>query len=130
MDGDRSSIDVPLRVRYSECDPMNVAHHSAYPVWMEIARVELLRAKGRSYADMERRGVYFVVARLNVRYKKPARYDDSIVIRCTAQPTAGVKIDHDYEIRRGDDLLATAATTIVCVDAEGKAQPVPKDLFD
>jgi len=125
-----SSIDVTVRVRYSECDPMKVAHHASYPVWMEIARVELLRARGRSYAEMEQRGVFFVVARLSVRYKRPARYDDELTVRCTAQPTVGAKIEHDYEIRRGDELVATATTTIVCVDADGRVKPVPADLFD
>jgi acyl-CoA thioester hydrolase len=123
-------IEVPVRVRYSECDAMQVAHHAAYPVWLEIARTELLRAKGRSYAEMERRGVYFVVARMNVRYRRPARYDDELTITCVSQPTAGVKIDHDYQVKRGDELLAVARTTIVCVNAEGKARPVPADLFE
>ncbi|MEM6749959.1 MAG: acyl-CoA thioesterase [Planctomycetota bacterium] len=122
-------IDVPLRVRYAECDPMGVAHHSAYTVWLEIARTELLRAQGGVYRDMEANGIFFVVARLSLRYRQPAKYDDQLTIHVAAEPTAGVKIEHRYEVRRGRDKLATAESTIVCVDADGKLQPVPQGLL-
>jgi acyl-CoA thioester hydrolase len=122
-------ITVPIRVRYVECDPMNVAHHTAYPVWFEIARTDLLRRRGNAYRDLEAAGVMFVVARMSLRYHKPAKYDDDITIHCTASPSAGVKVEHSYEVRRGNDLLATGETTLVCVDREGKLKPIPVDLF-
>lgn len=122
-------IEVPIRVRYVECDPMNVAHHTAYPVWFEIARTDLLRQRGNAYRDLEAAGVMFVVARMSLRYHKPAIYDDDITIICTASPSAGVKVEHRYEVRRGDDLLATGETTLVCVDREGKLKPIPEELF-
>ncbi len=108
---------------------MNVAHHSAYPIWFEIARTDLLRRRGNAYSKLEAAGVYFVVARMSLRYHKPANYDDDIVIVCTAKPSAGVKVEHTYEVKRGDELLTTGQTTLVCVDMEGKLQPIPADLF-
>lgn len=127
-DPDRT-IEVPVRVRYVECDPMNVAHHSVYPIWFEIARTDLLRRRGNAYRDLEAAGVYFVVARMSLRYHKPAKYDDDLLIICTAKPSAGVKVEHTYEVRRGDDLIATGQTTLVCVDKDGKLKPIPGDLF-
>ncbi|RME24087.1 MAG: acyl-CoA thioesterase [Candidatus Zixiibacteriota bacterium] len=130
MPADRvTRIEIPIRVRYAECDPMNVAHHSAYPVWLEIARTELLRQQGQAYRDLETQGIYFVVARLNIRYRKPAIYDDELTILCEGKPSAGVKIEHVYEVRRGNELLATAETTIVCVDGNGKLRPIPDNLM-
>jgi len=122
-------IEISVRVRYPECDSMKAAHHSVYLVWLEMARIELHRSMGTSYAAMEKRGIFFVVARLNIRYRKPAFYDNELVITCVSQPAFGAKIDHDYEIHRGDDLLVTASTTIVCVDGQGRVQPMPDDLF-
>jgi acyl-CoA thioester hydrolase len=122
-------IQVSVRVRYSECDPMNVAHHSVYPVWFEIARTDLLRRRGNAYRDLEAAGVMFVVARMSLKYHKPAKYDDELVILCTASPSAGVKVEHTYEVKRGDDLLVTGQTTLVCVDREGKLKSIPEDLF-
>ena len=123
------SVTVPLRVRYVECDPMNIAHHSTYPVWMEIGRTELLRAQGANYADCEKNGIFFAVARLSIRYKKPARYDDELELRVVGLPCEGVKVDHRYKLYRGDELLMTAETTLVCVTSEGKAVPVPEGLL-
>ncbi|MCE9591879.1 MAG: acyl-CoA thioesterase [Planctomycetes bacterium] len=120
-----ASFEIEVRVRYCECDPMNVAHHSVYPVWMEIARTEMLRKAGVAYRELEDRGVFFVVARMSLKYRRPARYDDLLTIRAELLPSAGVKVEHTYEIRRGGELLATAETTLVCVDRAGKVQPVP-----
>ena len=122
-------VSVTIRVRYAECDPMNVAHHSAYPVWLELGRTELLRAQGANYADCEKNGIFFAVARLSIRYKKPAHYDDELELLVIGLPCAGVKVEHQYELRRGEELLATAQTTLVCVTAEGKAVPVPQGLL-
>lgn len=122
-------VTLPLRVRYVECDPMQIAHHASYPVWMEMGRTELLRAQGANYRDCEASGVFFAVARMNIRYKKPARYDDELELLIVGLPCAGVKVEHRYELRHGDELLMTAETTIVCINAEGKAVPVPKGLL-
>ncbi|MFG0250806.1 MAG: acyl-CoA thioesterase [Phycisphaeraceae bacterium JB051] len=118
-------IEVPIRVRYCECDPMNVAHHSSYAVWLEIARTDMLRRDGTSYAKLEEAGTYFVVARLSIRYRKPARYDDDLTVRCWIDTCSGAKLDHAYEIMRGKDLIATAETTLVCVNKHGNIQPIP-----
>ncbi|MEM6506442.1 MAG: thioesterase family protein [Planctomycetota bacterium] len=122
-------VTLPLRVRYAECDPMQIAHHASYPVWMEMGRTELLRAQGANYRDCEAAGVFFAVARMNIRYKKPARYDDELELMVIGLPCAGVKVEHHYELSRGDDLLMTAETTIVCVTSEGRAVPVPRGLL-
>lgn len=122
-------VIIPIRVRYAECDPMQIAHHGSYPIWMEIGRTELLRAQGANYRDCEASGVFFAVARLNIRYKKPARYDDELDLLVVGLPCAGVKVEHRYELRRSDELLMTAETTIVCINAQGKAVPVPQGLL-
>lgn len=123
-------IALDIRVRYVECDPMGLVHHSAYTVWLEMARTELLRQGGVTYRDLEQRGVFFVVARLNLRYRKPARYDDQLTVHAAVSPCARVrsKLDHRYRITRGSDLVLTGESTIVCVDADGRLRPVPPEL--
>ena len=86
------SLVIPVRVRYVECDPMNVVHHSIYPVWLEMARTELLRRRGIVYRQVEQRGCMFAVVRLNIRYRRSAMYDDALEVECTMHPTGGVKI--------------------------------------
>ena len=123
-----TSTQIDLRVRYSECDPMNVAHHSVYPVWMEEARTELLRQQGVRYRDLEAMGTFFVVARLNLRFHRPALYDDVLQVHVEVARTSGVKVEHTYKIRRDGELLTSAETTLACVDASGKPCAVPVAL--
>ncbi|MEM9753392.1 MAG: thioesterase family protein [Planctomycetota bacterium] len=130
-----TSITVPLQVRYCECDPMNVAHHSTYAVWFEIARTELLRKQGSVYAQLEKDGILFVVAKLSTRFRRPAYYDDQLEIEVTVQRSAGVKIEHVYRVLRSTEsgkpeVLAVGETTLACVDRDGKLRPVPDALLD
>lgn len=124
-----NQAEIELRVRYAECDPMGFVHHSTYPVWFEMARTELLRLRGVCYRDVEAEGWYFVVARLSVRYRKPARYDDELVVSVRVEPTLGAKLEHAYEVRRGGELIATAETTLACVDRDGRLVRVPAELM-
>ena len=124
---------ITIRVRYSECDPMGVAHHSAYAPWFEMGRTELLRASaanGMDYRQMEEQGVLMAVARLEIRYKKPARYDDVLELRTTLTDVGHVKLEHGYELLRASDgaLLATGETTLACLDRDGKPRELPEWL--
>lgn len=125
-----TAISIPVRVRYVECDPMNVAHHSVYPIWLEMARTELLRRQGFAYRDLEARGVYFVVARMSLRYRRPAKYDDELSVHVEQMPAGGIKIEHRYEVRRGGEVLTSAETTLVCVDGQGRPRALPREMAD
>ena len=121
--------NLTFRVRYAECDPMGVAHHSAYPVWFEIGRTELLRhSRGTNYRDLEAAGTYLAVVKLEVRYKLPARYDDVLELRTTLVNAGHVKIEHEYELYRDAILLATGSTTLACLDRDGRPRELPAEL--
>jgi len=124
-----SETSIAIRVRYAECDAMGYAHHSHYPVWFEMARTELLRQRGLRYRDVEASGHYFVVARLNVRYRRPARYDDELTVQVRMEETLGAKLEHAYEVRRGEELIATAQTTLACVDGQGRLVRISPELM-
>jgi acyl-CoA thioester hydrolase len=115
-----------FRVRYPEVDAQGFVHHSRYLQYFEMGRVELLRAQGHTYADLERQGILFVVAKVEVRYKAPARYDEELSLTTRIARQTTVRIDHAYELRRGDTLLAEATTTIACVDRTGQLQQIPE----
>lgn len=123
--------EVTVRVRYCECDPMGVAHHAAYVPWLEMARTELLRVSGISYADMEAAGLFLVVVRLDIRYQAPARYDDELAVTTKVVASGRARLDHEYEVYRLDPvhgkttLLSTATSTLACVDATGHPRPLP-----
>lgn len=125
--------ELRFRVRYSECDPMGVAHHSACVPWFEEGRTDLLRASGVTYAHLEAAGIFLVVTRLEVRYKRPARYDDTLVLVTRVAGGGRARVDHDYELyvdrldgRGKSELLTTASSTLACVDAEGRPRALPE----
>jgi acyl-CoA thioester hydrolase len=109
---------------------MGVAHHTAYPVWFEMGRTELLRTSHSAvpYRELETRGVFLAVVSLNVKYKRPARYDDELTLRTTLTDIGHVKIEHEYELLREGIILATGSTTLACLDRAGRPQPVPEVL--
>ena len=114
-----------IRVRYSECDPMGVAHHTAYPVWFEIGRTELLRSAGLEYASLESEGIFLAVVKLDVTYKRPARYDDVLQVETKLIECGRVKIHHQYTLRREAETLATARTVLACIGRDGRPMEVP-----
>ncbi len=115
-----------LRVRYPEVDAMGYLHHSRYLQYFEMGRIELLRELGYCYADLEQDGVYFVVVKAECRYKAPARYDEELTLVTRVVKQTAVRIDHAYELKRGDTFLAEATTTIACVDREGRLREIPE----
>lgn len=131
---DATPHSITVRVRYNECDPQRVAHHAAYLPWMEIARTELLRTSGIDYRKLEAQGVFFVVAKAEVNYKSPARYDDTLEVAVQVTGQGRARIDHAYEIWRLEDakgrvaLIAQAVTVIVCVGEDGRPQVLPEWL--
>ena len=119
---------ISIRVRYPEVDAMGYLHHSRFLQYFEIGRVELLRSLGFSYAELERQGVFFVVVKAEVKYRAPARYDEELQLTTRVQRQTHVRIDHSYELKRDDRLLAEATTTIACVDREGRVTQIPDFL--
>jgi acyl-CoA thioester hydrolase len=93
-------VDARLRVRYAETDQMGVVYYANYLVWMEVGRVELCRALGVRYRDLEGEdGVLLAVAEAFCRYHAPARYDDEVVISTSLTLAHPRMIQFRYEMR-------------------------------
>ena len=120
---------IQIRVRYSETDAMGFLHHSNYLAYFEVGRTELFRHQGGNYRRMEELGLYFVVAKVEIRFKRPAKYDDVLDLKTTVSRQTPARIEHTYELCREGDVLAEADTVIACVDSEGILQRIPDDLI-
>jgi len=123
-----TSGEIQIRVRYAETDRMGLLHHAHYLVYFEQARTELLRQLGATYKALEDQGFLLVLTRLEVRYRKPAHYDDLLTIRTTVERVTFVRIDHRYEVFRDGELLAEGSSTLACVNREGRPQALPDFL--
>ena len=124
--------ETKVRVRYSETDQMQYVYYGNYAQYFEVARVEAMRYLGVSYKTMEQRGVIMPVLELNVKYFRPARYDDLLTIKTNIPKLPEVKIFFEYEVyNEANTLLVKGATTLVFVDTvTGKPVEAPEMLME
>ena len=83
---------------------------------------------GLTYKDMEDQGFLLVVTKVEVRFRRPASYDDLLTMRTTVAKTTMVRIDHRYEVLCEGQLLAEGSSTLACVDRDGRPQALPEFL--
>lgn len=121
---------IELRVRYAETDRMGVVYYANYLVWCEVGRVEFLRALGRSYATLEHEGTGLAVAEATIRYLAPARFDDLVRVTTTLTGVRSRAVTFDYLISHADSgvRLATAHTSLVSVDRQGRLTAIPAEF--
>ncbi|MFO1009823.1 MAG: thioesterase family protein [Planctomycetota bacterium] len=125
--------DHRLRVRYAETDQMAVVHHANYLLYFEESRTCLMRDRGCSYADLERRGIGLPVRRLELRFRQPALYEEELVIRTRVGKLGAASVVFESEVLRASDetVLATGWVELACIDLENRARgpiPLPEDL--
>jgi len=118
--------EMEIRVRYQETDGQRRVHHANYLTYFEIARTEMLRARGMTYREFEEAGLFLVVAEASCRYRAPAEYDDLLRLRTWVEKIGGASIEHGYEVIRGETIVATGRTVVVCVDSGGKVRRLPE----
>ena len=125
------SHTIEIVPRYAETDKAGVVHHSVYPVWFEMGRTELLRANGLAYKDLEASGVFFVVAELSIKYRRPAMYDERLALETICSNVTAGRVEHSYRLTRNGDgvLLAEGSSLLACVSAEGKVRRVPGFMY-
>lgn len=121
--------EIEIRVRYSETDRMGLLHHAQYLVYFEQGRIELSRARGTAYRDLEDQGYLMVLSQVKVRYRQPARFDDVLRLVTRIKKVTTVSLEHGYELFRGDELLTEAETLLVCVTREGQIRKLPDVLL-
>jgi acyl-CoA thioester hydrolase len=121
---------VQVAVRYAETDMMGIVYHGSYLPWFEIGRTTLLKDQGLSYRDLEAAGYRLPVLEVAVKYLKPAFYDDELTIVTTLAEKPVIRIQLAYEVRRGDELLATAQTAHAFIDREGRPVRPPHNFVE
>ena len=121
--------DTTIRVRYAETDQMGVVYHGNFFTWFEVGRVELCRQLGFEYKHMEiEDDSYIVVAEAQCRYKRPARFDDLLIVRTRVTQAQRRTVRFAYEIlnEASRELIATGETLHVICDRAGRPKSLPE----
>jgi acyl-CoA thioester hydrolase len=109
--------ETTVRVRYAETDKMGYVYYGNYTHYYEVGRVEAMRQLGTSYKEMEDNGIMLPVYTCNLKYIKPALYDDLLVIKTVIKELPTLKIIFDYEIyNQKNELINTGNTVLVFID--------------
>ena len=107
-----------VRVRDNDTDRMGIVYHGNYAMYFEVARLEMLRARGLAYRQMEEEGVMLPVSDLHVKYVSPAYYDDLLDVEVTLLEKPAVRVKFAFRITNQDEaLVATGEVVLACVDA-------------
>ena len=125
----------PVRVYWEDTDAGNVVYYAGYLRFMERARSEWLRARGIDQAGLLRDArVQFVVAEAQIRYHRPARYDDQLLVSVRIREQRGASLVMEQEIRRttvDGERLISATIRVACIEADSqKPRPLPQELVE
>lgn len=116
-----NEFTLPVRVYYEDTDAGGVVYHANYLRFMERARTEWLRQLGFEQDKLaQEAGIVFVVAGLDIQYRKPARFNDALRVTASINKIGRASIIFDQKIYRLDadnpsELLTTASVKVVCV---------------
>lgn len=121
-----------LRVRYAETDRMGYCYYGNFAAFFEVARVEALRELGVTYKQLEDEGIILPVLDYQIRYFKPAYYDEELRIETIIEKVKGARIYFSYKtFNEKNEQLNQATTTLVVVSFQSK-KPInpPKELVE
>lgn len=114
-----------VTVRYAETDMMGIVYHANYLPWFEVARTQLLREQGFPYRQLEADGYRIPVLEVAAKFIRPAVYDDALTIVVTMREKPLLRIRLEYEVFRGEELLATGQSAHAFCDLAGRPTRPP-----
>lgn len=118
---------MPLRVRYQECDGQGIVFNAHYLAYVDMCSFEAEKALFGSHAEFLAHGIDVVVAEANVKFRSPARYDDELVVSQYPNHLGTTSLVFDFEIHRGETLIAAATVRYVFVDPVTQRPAAPPE---
>lgn len=120
-----------LRVRYSDTDQMRRMHHGAFVDYLEVARIEMLRSMGISYAQLEGEGYALPVIELNIQYLGAAHYDDVIQFATQVEVQSPIRLRFESELFVREARIAKARVDLACLDGVSfRPKKMPQELIE
>ncbi len=121
-----------VRVYWEDTDAGGVVYHAGYLRFMERARTEWLRAAGIAQSVLaEQNGLVFVVSRIQLHFRAPARLDDELQVSVRLAQARRASMELEQQIVRGGDCLLTASVRAACVTADTfQPTPIPQGLLE
>ncbi len=104
-------IETPVKVRYAETDAQRVVYHGNYVIWFEVGRTEYCERAGYPYPRMEAEGFLITVIDVRIRFRRSARYGDTVVVRTRFGDLRSRGCSFHYEVVLPDGTTAAEGET-------------------
>jgi acyl-CoA thioester hydrolase len=121
----------PIRVYYEDTDHSGAVYHANYLKFMERGRTEMLRELGLELDVLQRDyGVTFAVAEANIRFARPAAFNDRLAVESHIEHALGARMHILQRVSREGELLAEADIYLACLGAKGGPVRIPTMILD
>jgi acyl-CoA thioester hydrolase len=121
----------PIRVYFEDTDFTGIVYHANYLRFIERARTEMLRElgfhQGAIHSGETGDELFFVVARMQIEFLRPARMDDLLTVETRPSKITAAVIELEQIVRREKDILFTARVLIAAL-ADGKPRRLPREF--
>lgn len=120
-----------IRVRYGETDQMGYLYYGNYALYYEVGRTDAIRKLGLTYKAMEETGIALPVAECNLKYLRPAFYDELITVKTIIKemPEGSFIQFHSELYNEQNKLINKGLTTLVFFDIQAKKKAsIPEAL--
>ena len=108
-----------VRVYFEDTDSGGVVYHANYLKFMERARTEWLRSLGLNQIKLKKEDkVMFVVRKIDIQYKIPARFNDELLIQTDCVKTTDYSIMLKQNILRDNQTITEGNVEIVCINSD------------
>lgn len=120
-----------LRVRYADTDKMQFVYNGKYLEYFEVGRTEFLRHIGLPYIEIEKAGFQLPLIEANLKYKKPAVYDDLLDVEAIVSSPNSAKVHIEYKITHHDtgEVICEGFTTHMFIHADSKKPTRPPKIY-
>lgn len=127
------AFEWPLRVYIEDTDFGGLVYYANHLKFMERARTECLREAGWSQAGLIESGLLFVVGRVDVKFRAPARLDQELCVRTGIQQVKGARLTFEQAIVdvQSSTLLSSGTVEVICVEPGSmKPRRWPTELIE
>jgi acyl-CoA thioester hydrolase len=119
---------IEKKVYYHDTDSGGVVYYANYLKFMEEARTELCLSRGLNLGEWFKKGIAFVVVHLELDYKAPAQYADTLQVSAQVEKLGNSSIHFFQEVRNGQKILVKSRTVWACIGKDFKAQGLPQEI--
>lgn len=121
---------IAKKIYYHDTDCGGVVYYANYLKYFEEARTELFLDRGINIEELSRNNIWFVVRKVEINYRSPARYADEILVFTELAKVKNVSLDFEQQIKKNEQLLVSATTQLVCVDSKFQPRVIPQEVIE